>query len=80
MAASDHLYAWHHDGVEVVDGGCIGVFQGPRLESAAEIERARRSGCDLAPDIARFPAETRAEAEPALLQTPSRRAGIFRKL
>ncbi|MBT8058680.1 MAG: S-methyl-5'-thioinosine phosphorylase [Gammaproteobacteria bacterium] len=35
-------------GVEVVDGGCIGVFQGPRLESAAEIERARRNGCDLA--------------------------------
>ncbi len=35
-------------GVELVDGGCIGVFQGPRLESAAEIERARRDGCDLA--------------------------------
>ena len=33
---------------ELVDGGCIGVFQGPRLESAAEIERARRDGCDLA--------------------------------
>jgi 5'-methylthioinosine phosphorylase len=35
-------------GVDVVDGGCIGVFQGPRLESAAEIERARRDGCDMA--------------------------------
>ena len=34
--------------VELVDGGCIGVFQGPRLESAAEIERARRDGCDMA--------------------------------
>jgi len=34
--------------VAVVDGGCIGVFQGPRLESAAEIERARRDGCDMA--------------------------------
>lgn len=34
--------------IEVVDGGCIGVFQGPRLESAAEIERARRDGCDMA--------------------------------
>jgi purine nucleoside phosphorylase len=34
--------------VDLVDGGCIGVFQGPRLESAAEIERARRDGCDLA--------------------------------
>jgi 5'-methylthioinosine phosphorylase len=32
----------------VVDGGCIGVFQGPRLESSAEIERARRDGCDMA--------------------------------
>ena len=34
--------------VDLVDGGCIGVFQGPRLESAAEIERARRDGCDMA--------------------------------
>ena len=33
---------------DVVDGGCIGVFQGPRLESAAEIEKARRDGCDMA--------------------------------
>ena len=35
-------------GIDVIDGGCIGVFQGPRLESAAEIRRARRDGCDLA--------------------------------
>ncbi len=34
--------------IEVVDGGCIGVFQGPRLESAAEVERARRDGCHMA--------------------------------
>ena len=34
--------------VDVVDGGCLGVFQGPRLESAAEIRRARRDGCDMA--------------------------------
>jgi 5'-methylthioinosine phosphorylase len=34
--------------VDVTDGGCIGVFQGPRLESAAEVERARRDGCDMA--------------------------------
>ena len=34
--------------IELVDGGCIGVFQGPRLESAAEIKRARRDGCDMA--------------------------------
>lgn len=35
-------------GLRVVDGGCIGVFQGPRLETAAEVERARREGCDMA--------------------------------
>jgi 5'-methylthioinosine phosphorylase len=35
-------------GLELVDGGCIGVFQGPRLESAAEVEKARRDGCDMA--------------------------------
>ena len=34
--------------LDVVDGGCIGVFQGPRLESAAEVERARRDGCHMA--------------------------------
>ena len=34
--------------IDLVDGGCIGVFQGPRLESAAEIERSRRDGCDMA--------------------------------
>jgi 5'-methylthioinosine phosphorylase len=34
--------------VGVVDGGCIAVFQGPRLESAGEIEMARRAGCDMA--------------------------------
>jgi 5'-methylthioinosine phosphorylase len=34
--------------IDIVDGGCIGVFQGPRLESAAEVERARRDGCDMA--------------------------------
>jgi purine nucleoside phosphorylase len=34
--------------ISLVDGGCIGVFQGPRLESAAEIARAARDGCDMA--------------------------------
>ncbi len=34
--------------VPLVDGGCIGVFQGPRLESAAEIRRARQDGCQMA--------------------------------
>jgi len=42
------LTAAQDSAVEVVDGGCIGVFQGPRLETAAEIERARRDGCDMA--------------------------------
>jgi 5'-methylthioinosine phosphorylase len=33
--------------VPVVDGGCYGATQGPRLESKAEIQRLRRDGCDL---------------------------------
>ena len=40
--------AARNEGIPLVDGGCIGVFQGPRLESAAEIERARREGCNMA--------------------------------
>ncbi len=34
-------------GVEVIDGGCYGCTQGPRLETAAEIRRMERDGCDL---------------------------------
>ncbi len=34
-------------GVDVVDGGCYGATQGPRLETRAEIARMRRDGCDL---------------------------------
>lgn len=33
--------------VTVHDGGCIGVTQGPRLETAAEIRRLARDGCQL---------------------------------
>ena len=33
--------------VEVIDGGAYGVTQGPRLESAAEVRRLERDGCDL---------------------------------
>lgn len=33
--------------VALVDGGCYGATQGPRLESKAEIARLRRDGCDL---------------------------------
>ncbi len=34
-------------GVAVMDGGCYGATQGPRLESRAEIARMKRDGCDL---------------------------------
>ncbi|WP_064748710.1 S-methyl-5'-thioinosine phosphorylase [Lysobacter firmicutimachus] len=34
-------------GVALVDGGCYGATQGPRLETRAEILRMRRDGCDL---------------------------------
>ena len=34
-------------GAAVVDGGCYGATQGPRLETKAEIARMRRDGCDL---------------------------------
>lgn len=41
------LDAAHRAGIAVVDGGCYGATQGPRLETRAEIERLRRDGCDL---------------------------------
>jgi 5'-methylthioinosine phosphorylase len=34
-------------GVSVVDGAVYGATQGPRLESAAEVDRLERDGCDL---------------------------------
>ena len=34
-------------GLSVTGGGCLGVTQGPRLETAAEIQRFKRDGCDL---------------------------------
>lgn len=34
-------------GIPVVDGGCYGATQGPRLETRAEISRMRRDGCDM---------------------------------
>ena len=34
-------------GLDVGKGGCVGVTQGPRLETAAEIARMERDGCDL---------------------------------
>ncbi|MFT3756920.1 MAG: S-methyl-5'-thioinosine phosphorylase [Pseudoxanthomonas sp.] len=41
------LSAAQRAGVAVVDGGCYGATQGPRLETKAEIARMRRDGCDL---------------------------------
>jgi 5'-methylthioinosine phosphorylase len=41
------LQAAARAGVAVVDGGCYGATQGPRLETKAEIARMRRDGCDL---------------------------------
>jgi 5'-methylthioadenosine phosphorylase/5'-methylthioinosine phosphorylase len=34
-------------GVAIRDGGVYGVTQGPRLETAAEVRRMERDGCDL---------------------------------
>jgi len=34
-------------GVAVHDGGCYGCTNGPRLETAAEIARMKRDGCDV---------------------------------
>jgi 5'-methylthioinosine phosphorylase len=34
-------------GVKLVDGGVMGVTQGPRLESPAEIARMKRDGCAM---------------------------------
>ena len=41
------LRAGQRAGVALVDGGCYGATQGPRLETKAEIARMRRDGCDL---------------------------------
>ena len=41
------LQACRQAAVTVVDGGCYGATQGPRLESKAEIRRLRHDGCDL---------------------------------
>lgn len=41
------LVAASNTGVVLHDGGVYGATQGPRLESAAEIQRMQRDGCDL---------------------------------
>ncbi len=42
------LAAAKTEGIALLEQACLGVFQGPRLESAAEIRRAAKDGCDLA--------------------------------
>jgi len=44
---SEVLAAAGRAGIAVVDGGCYGATQGPRLETRAEIARMRSDGCDL---------------------------------
>lgn len=44
---ADVLAAAVEANVPVVDGGTYGATQGPRLETAAEIRRLARDGCDL---------------------------------
>lgn len=44
---ADVLDAARRAGIAIVDGGCYGATQGPRLETCAEIARMRRDGCDL---------------------------------
>jgi len=34
-------------GLDAVEGGTYGATQGPRLETAAEVQRLKRDGCDL---------------------------------
>ncbi len=43
----DVIAAAQRANVVIVDGGCYGATQGPRLETRAEIARMRRDGCDL---------------------------------
>ena len=44
---ADVIAAAKQAGVALVDAGCYGATQGPRLETKAEIARMRRDGCDL---------------------------------
>lgn len=44
---ADLVAAASRSDVALVDGGCYGATQGPRLETRAEIARMRRDGCDL---------------------------------
>jgi len=41
------LRAARRAGLDLEDGGCVAVTQGPRLETRAEILRLARGGCDM---------------------------------
>jgi 5'-methylthioadenosine phosphorylase len=41
------LHAAEHAGIRMRDGGVYGAVQGPRLETAAEINRMERDGADM---------------------------------
>lgn len=41
------LHAALSQRIDVAEGGVMGITQGPRLESAAEIQRLKRDGCDM---------------------------------
>lgn len=41
------LAAGEDAGIDVIDGGTYAAMQGPRLETAAEIDRLERDGCDM---------------------------------
>ena len=41
------LQASKESGIDVYNGGVYGTTQGPRLESAAEINRMEQDGCDI---------------------------------
>jgi 5'-deoxy-5'-methylthioadenosine phosphorylase len=46
-ARQDLLRGARAAAIGVVDGGCYGVTEGPRLETAAEVRRLERDGCDV---------------------------------
>lgn len=39
--------AWCASGMAFIEGGVLGCTQGPRLETAAEVRRLQRDGCDI---------------------------------
>jgi 5'-deoxy-5'-methylthioadenosine phosphorylase len=41
------LDAGRDQDIRMINGGCIGVTQGPRLETTAEIQRMNTDGCDM---------------------------------